>query len=229
MENFIGTITKIIDPDLYTIEVDIPSVNEKLKAFPMRGEVDEPRVGDVVFLRELDPLYHSYYLYEKLKENNFIGIRARGKVLRMSSEEISIGIFDSSDESWCDKNDGVDPTPTPTSWLKIDSSGNMDISLESNKSVIIKGGVQEEVTGNFSLKVDGDGTIECSGSCTIKVSGDVSLEASGSCTIDSPNVTITGGNFNMKGTAAPGAGPMNCLPVCVFSGCQHGSQSVSGT
>lgn len=49
MNTFIGVIAKVLDPDLYTIEVDIPGENERLSAFPFRGEVDEPRVGDVVF------------------------------------------------------------------------------------------------------------------------------------------------------------------------------------
>ena len=84
MNTFIGVIAKVLDPDLYTIEVDIPGENERLSAFPFRGEVDEPRVGDVVFLRELDPIYHSYYLYEKLKENDFIGIRARKTLFRLA-------------------------------------------------------------------------------------------------------------------------------------------------
>jgi hypothetical protein len=67
MDEFIGKIVKIVDPDLYKIEVDIPGYNKNLPAFPKRGEVDEPRIGDVVILKELDPNYKSYYLWEKAK------------------------------------------------------------------------------------------------------------------------------------------------------------------
>ena len=33
MNTFIGVIAKVLDPDLYTIEVDIPGENERLSAF----------------------------------------------------------------------------------------------------------------------------------------------------------------------------------------------------
>lgn len=150
MEYSIGTITKILDPDLYTVEVDIPGRNQELRAFPKRGEVDEPRVGDVVVLLELDPTYKSYYLYEKLKENNFIGIRSRGKMIKMTESELTIGIFDPASE-YNDKQE-KDTTPEPTSWIKIDKSGNINI----------------KAGGKLGLTVEGSAEIECKGSATIK-------------------------------------------------------------
>lgn len=213
-ELFIGKISKILDYDLYTIEVDIPGYNEALPAFPKRGEVDEPRAGDVVLLTELDPLYKSYYLWEKLKENNFIGIRARGKVLRMSEEEISLGVFDSSDESWYDKNDGIDHTPTPTSWIKVDKDGNIDIKAEGNQNVTI--------SGDCNITVNGNTKIESSGSCDIK--------ASGGCTIDSPNVKITGGILETSGSCIPtGTGGYCGISTCLFSGAPHVGDKISNT
>lgn len=150
MEYSIGTITKILDPDLYTVEVDIPGRNQELRAFPKRGEVDEPRVGDVVVLLELDPTYKSYYLYEKLKENNFIGIRSRGKMIKMTESELTIGIFDPASE-YNDKQE-KDTTPEPTSWIKIDKSGNINI----------------KAGGKLGLTIEGSAEIECKGSATIK-------------------------------------------------------------
>lgn len=150
MEYSIGTITKILDPDLYTVEVDIPGRNQELRAFPKRGEVDEPRVGDVVVLLELDPTYKSYYLYEKLKENNFIGIRSRGKMIKMTESELTIGIFDPASE-YSDKQE-KDTTPEPTSWIKIDKSGNINIKTD----------------GKLGLTVEGSAEVECKGSATIK-------------------------------------------------------------
>ena len=230
MKKNFGVIKKVIDPDLFTVEVDIPGENEALRAFPKRGEVDEPRVGDVVWLEEVDPLYHSYYLYEKLKENNFIGIRARGKVLRLSSDEISVGIFDPSNESWYDKQDGADPTPEPTSWIKLDKDGNIDINGEKNTTINIK--------GNVTINVDGDAKIDVKGNAETNVGGDSKLTVSGDTEIKSPNVKINsssqvqitgGGSFNMRGTASPSVnGPMNCLKMCVFSGAVHGSDTCTG-
>lgn len=139
MNTFFGVISSVLDQDLYTIEVDIPGENEKLKAFPKRGEVDEPRVGDVVYLTELDPLYHSYYLYEKLKENSFIGIRARGKIVKMNEDIIEIGIYDPTVE-WKDDNSGNDNTPEPTSYIKIDKDGGINIYSEGNINILTKDG-----------------------------------------------------------------------------------------
>lgn len=229
MKCYVGVISKIIDPDLYTIEVEIPEENIELKAFPIRGEVDEPRVGDVVFLRELDPIYHSYYLYEKLKENNFIGIRSRGKLMKITQDDITIGIFDPSDEAWYDKNDGADQTPESTSWIKIDSSGNININAEGDQKI--------NITGKSEITIGGDNKVDISGNCDITVSGNTKIEssgncdikASGSCTIDSPDVKITGGQLTTNGTVAPSSGPYNCLTACVFSGCVHQGNVVSST
>lgn len=228
-ELYVGKISKVLDLDLYTVEVDIPGYNEALPAFPKRGEVDEPRVGDVVILTELDPLYKSYYLWEKLKENNFIGIRARGKVLKMSADEISLGIFDPSDTAWYDKNDGADPTPESTSWIKIDKNGNIDINAEGDQKINITGKSEVTIGGDSKVDISGNCNITVSGNTKIESSGNCDIKASGNCTIDSPNATITGGTFNLKGTGVPGSGPMNCLTNCIFSGCIHGSAQATGT
>lgn len=146
METYIGVITKILDKDLYQVEVDIPERNKGLKAFPLRGEVDEPRVGDVVFLRELDPLYHSYYLYEKLKENNFIGIRARGKKIKITKKEIQIGVFNDNDD-WHDSTDPEDTgsmddmSPRPFAFISIDDKGNIKLK-GSSLTVEIEGDIK---------------------------------------------------------------------------------------
>lgn len=144
METFIGVITKVLDADLYQVEVDIPELNKGLKAFPLRGEVDEPRVGDVVFLRELDPLYHSYYLYEKLKENNYIGIRARGKKIKITKEAIEIGIYtDTGDQSF--DQGGKDETPECSAYIKLTKSGELIVKASKitvkADTVTARGGV----------------------------------------------------------------------------------------
>lgn len=223
MNFYIGVITKVLDPDLYTVEVDIPGENEKLNAFPMRGEVDEPRVGDVVFLRELDPLYHSYYLYEKLKENNFIGIRSRGKKIWMKEDFIQIGIIPpDSNEGWYDDNSGADQTPECTSWIKIDKEGNLEIEME--------GGGKVHITADHEVKIDGNWKVEVGGDAKIEVGGNCDIKAGGSCKVDCPDVTITGGKLTVNGAVSPGSGmPFNCIPNCVFSGISHGNSIVNGT
>ena len=167
MEVYIGVITKILDPDLYQVEVDIPERGKGFKAFPLRGEVDEPRVGDVVVLRELDPDYHSYFLYERLKENKFIGIRARGKKIKITEDFIEIGIYEDND-SWNDRvplekqdmteeekirvleveKEGGDPSPSSEAHIRLKKNGDIEIytptTLTINGGQIkIKGGTLE--------------------------------------------------------------------------------------
>jgi hypothetical protein len=150
----------------------------------------------VVVLLELDPTYKSYYLYEKLKENNFIGIRSRGKMIKMTESELTIGIFDPASE-YNDKQE-KDTTPEPTSWIKIDKSGNINIKTD----------------GKLGLTIEGSAEIECKGSATIKA----------------PNVKITGGKLETKGTAGTDmSGPFNCIPTCPFTGAPHSGSIVSGT
>ncbi len=224
---FFGKIVEILDPDLYTVLVDIPGYNKKLPAFPKRGEVDEPRVGDVVFLKEVDPDYKSYYLYEKIKENSFIGIRTRGKQIKFSADFIRLGIHD-VDAEYCDKKK-EDATPEPTSWIKVDSSGNLEIEMEGAGKV--------HITADDEVKIDGNLKVEIGGNAEIKVSGNANIEVSGNTEVKSPNikvdgaqVEITGGMLKTKGTAAPDMqGPYCGLKNCIFSGAPHSSSIVSGT
>ena len=51
---YLGKIREIKDRLTYEIRVDIAGVVEDKPAFPLRGEVDEPKVGDYVILRNID-------------------------------------------------------------------------------------------------------------------------------------------------------------------------------
>lgn len=172
MEHYIGTITKILDPNLYTVEVDIPGCNQELKAFPKRGEVDEPRIGDVVVLHEFDPIYKSYYIYEKLKENDFIGIRSRGKLIKMTETDLTIGIFDAGAEY---HDTDKDNTPEPTSWIKIDKDGNIDIKTDGKMGVVINGTAKIECSGDATIKAPSvkitGGKLETTGKSNTDMSG----------------------------------------------------------
>ena len=50
-KNYIGTITGVVDKSRYVIEVNVPDVYEKVKAYPLLF-LDEPRPGKEVFLFE---------------------------------------------------------------------------------------------------------------------------------------------------------------------------------
>lgn len=110
---YTGTIVEVLDKVLYEIKVDIPGIKSGVKAFPFRGEVDEPRVGDFVFLKCLDPVFQSYYLYQKIKENDYIGFRSNGKMVDITPDYIRVAIFDPGTE-YNDPNNN--PRPEPTDW-----------------------------------------------------------------------------------------------------------------
>lgn len=234
-EIIIGTIVELIDDDVYTkdlyvVKVDIPGQNKNLYAFPKRSEIDEPRVGEAVLLTEIDPIWHSYYIYEKIKENDFIGIRSRGKVIKFHEDEITIGIDSAMDDSWYDDNTGADPTPESTSWIKIQKDGTIDINsevdlkinIDGNSEVTIGGDSKVDISGNSDITVSGDCNIKVSGNTKIESSGNCDIKASGNCTVNSPNTKLTGGNVTVGGTAAPsGKGSWCSLPACIFSGAVH--------
>lgn len=241
---FAGTIVEILDPVLYEIKVDIPGVIEGVKAFPVRGEIDEPRVGDFVVLLSLDPVYHSYYLYKKIKENDFIGFRSNGKMIDVTPEAITIGIFDQAGE-YSDK-EGEVYRPEITDWIKIDSEGNMDINMRTNSTINIAGGSTINITGKSTVNIESDSNVTISGNSTVDVSGDNTITAgsnvslsisgnadisvSGNTTLDSPTVTITGGTLKVTGTSSTSMdGPFNCIPTCPFSGAPHSGSTVTGT
>ena len=172
-----------------------------------------------------------------MKENNFIGIRSRGKVMKITADEIKIGIFDPEDSGWYDKNDGADPTPETTSWLKIDKGGNIEIEAEGNQKIHITGNSETTIDGDHKLTVGGNSTIEVSGNCDVKASGNMNCEASGNMTVKGSNVKvegsmvqITGGTLQVNGTAAPmGSGPFCGIPSCLFTSAPHVSTTVSST
>lgn len=216
---YTGTVVEIIDPVLYEILVDIPGIIQGVKAYPTRGELDEPKVGDFVLLRSLDPTFQSYYLWTKLKENDFIGFRSNGKMVDITPDYVKVCIFDPTTEY----NDlGEEYRPEPTDWIKLDKDGNLEISLRANSNITIAGTKTE--------KVEGDQTEEYTSNLNIKVGGNVSMEVSGNTELNCPNVTVTGGTFNMKGQSSTDmSGPFNCIPTCPFSGAPHSGSKVSGT
>lgn len=201
---YTGTIIEILDPVLYEIKVDIPGVIQGVKAFPFRGEVDEPKVGDFVLLKCLDPIFQSYYLYQKIKENDFIGFRSNGKIVDITPDYIQLGIFDPSLE-YTDTGD-KNYRPEVTDWIKLDKDGNLDINLRSNSKIIISGNSNIEITGNSNIDVTGNTTLKSS------------------------KVKITGGVLEVSGfSSSDMGGPFNCIPTCPFSGAPHSGKTVTGT
>ena len=219
-----GTIVEIVDKVLYEIKVDIPGLKTGVTAYPMRGEVDEPRVGDFVFLKCLDPVFQSYYLYHKIKENDFIGFRSNGKMVDITPDYIQVAIFNPSDEEWNDfsENTSTDELgrevggyrPEVTDWIRLDKDGNLDIYLRNNARIEISGNKTMHVVGNMDITVDGDTNITVEGSTTI-TSPDVVIKGPGILTCKGVTVPdVEGGPFcAFKVAPPPGTGMVSGYKV----------------
>lgn len=221
---YIGTITYVENDPLGLLQKDklyheavvsVPGVFENVLAFPSRPNLDEPKVGDLVIVCSWDPVYNSYCTYEKLKENDFVGFRAHGKMVQIDNDKIVMGVFDESTEY---KDDEI-PDTSKIAHLEMDKDGN--ITVHAAKNITVNGDADCTITikGNNTVKIEGNSEIEVEGNLNAKVSGNGDLNISGSTKLTSPDVTITGGQLTVQGKATPnGLGPFLCTKNCIFSG-----------
>lgn len=211
---FIGTVVAIEDnPKLKNsreyqeIIVDIPGVIQGVKAFPEMNELDEPKIGDQVLLLSLDPLYNSYFIYRKLKENDFIGFRASGKMVDITPDYITVGVFKEdltdygNDEHW----DGNKIKSNHIAEITIDNQGNitveaakdngddgnLNVYLKGDTDITIKGGNKIEIEKDSEIKISGKSDVKTSGDYIIKCDSNVKIEATSNCDIKAnSNCTI---------------------------------------
>lgn len=212
LDLYLGSVHEVKDRVTYEITADIPGVAQEVRAYPYsRGEMDEPVEGNLIYLLSIDPVYHSVFLYTKAKENDFIGIRSNGKLIDITPDYITIGVYDTSTTS----PDDTRPDPSK-SYLKMDSSGNIEIMA----------------TGNEKIEINGDAEVKISGNVKVEVSGDANINVSGKTTIDSPEVNITGGKLttpNGGNAVANGMGGFCGVKNCIFSGVPHVTNEISNT
>lgn len=219
---YTGTVVGIDEEnkELWKITVDIPGVIKGVPALPVRNQLDEPKVGDFVLLRCLDDHFGSLYLWEKLKEDTFIGFRAAGKEVNITPDFITVGIYDIETE-YTD-----DVIPEPTTYVKIDKEGNIEIKAgnelgDGKITIIATGDISIETTeGNLTQKVKGNVTQEIEGTTSITCK-DVTIESKS-------DVEIKGGcTVIMDGTVTPGSTGGFCgLPACAFSGAPHAGKEI---
>lgn len=231
---YIGTITyveedplELLDKDklFHEVLVSVPGVFEFVKAYPSRNQLDEPKVGDLVIVCAWDPTFNSYCTYEKLKENDFVGFRAHGKMVHIDHDKITVGVFDEETEY----KDEEAPDVSKLAHIEMDKEGN--ITVHAAKNITVNGDADCTITikGNNTVKIDGNSSLEVGGNLSAKVSGSADINVSGSTKLTSPDVTITGGKINIRGQATPDMnGPFCALKNCVFSGApQSGSMSTT--
>ncbi len=149
----------------FIILADIPGIAEDVKAFPTKDNLDEPKVGDQVLLTSYDSFYHSYFTYRKLKENDFIGFRAAGKMIDITPDKITIGVFDESNDSY---KDNERPDCSKYCSIEMDKDGNITIHAQNNLTINIDGDASINVKGNSDTIVQGDCNIVSKSKMTIQ-------------------------------------------------------------
>ena len=182
---FLGVVTKILgDTEAerleYRIEADIPGVIKGVNAFPRRDVLDEPKVGDAVILMSLDPEYNSYYLYWKLKENDFTGFRACGKEFSVTPDHILIEVYDKKTEYEDQEEIG---NSAMISSIEMKDSGEIIMTNKTGTKVTI------EENGNMKVNTAGH-------NMTINLGG-------GTITLGNGHLVLNGGHLNGNPLLAP--------------------------
>jgi hypothetical protein len=194
-------------PEFHEAVCDIPGVVSGIKAFPKSNGADEPRIGDPVLLCSFDPTYNSYFVYEVLKESDFIGFRASGKMVDLTPGAITIGVFDQN----ADFSRGVRPDCSALAHVTISDAGAIDIHAASD----------------ITVQADANITINCSGNASVTISGNCDLNVSGNCNVKAGGTLETDGGTwkTTNGVAVPsGNGPFCGIPYCPFTGAPQSGQ-----
>ena len=177
IEFFLGTVKeRVVDDENNTtkedfiILADIPGIAEGVKAFPTKDNLDEPKVGDQVLLTSYDSFYHSYFTYRKLKENDFIGFRAAGKMIDITPDKITIGVFDESNDTYKD-----DERPDCSNHCSIEMDKDGNITVHSKGDITVNVDKKEGENGNLNINVEADCNITSKGKVTIKGAPEIEL------------------------------------------------------
>ena len=142
---YLGVVSKVLED--FRIKADIPGIILGVNAFPLRGDCDEPKVNDPVILLGLDPDFNSYYLYWKLKENDFTGFRAYGKEISIEEKKLVIRSYTGENSK-----DGEHEPGEENSKIELDDKGNITIIANKDANVEIKNNAN--ITVGNEAKID---------------------------------------------------------------------------
>ena len=160
---YLGVVASIDKNDKFKIKADIPGVILGIDAYPLRGNWDEPKENDPIILLGLDPEFNSYYLYWKLKENDFTGFRAYGKEISIEEEKLVIRSYTGENS----KDEEHEPGEEVAK-IQIDDKGNL---VASNKT-----GAEIKITDEGDIKTSSPNGIS---TITIKSDGNIEIETLG--------------------------------------------------
>lgn len=186
---YLGKIREVKDRLTYEIRIDIPGVVEDKPAFPLRGEVDEPKVGDYVILRDIDHVFGSMYLYSKLKEDDYIGFRSNGKNVTITPDYIEMSVYKRNGDQ-----DAHDDFGNNYTKVKLYDSGDIEIIAGNG--------------GKMNVLVEGSATIESYDTMTV-TSPEIIIKGPG--TLKAKGVVVPsaeGGPFCAVKVAPPPGTPL---------------------
>lgn len=202
---YLGKIAKILNRVTYQVEVTIDGIVENKYAIPFsRGEMDEPKVGDDVMLRNIDPLYGSMYLYEKLKEDKFIGFRSNGKAVEITPDYIEVTVYPRDPD---DSSDGIEVQSAHDGFEDVGQSPWFTrFKLLRNGNVILS--VGKDKPGTLTINTYKDTIINTKEKTHINSGSEVVINA--------PKMQL------LKAKAVPKqSGSLCCIPVCPMTGQPH--------
>lgn len=215
---YLGVVKEYSGEFDFKITADIPGVISGVNAFPIRGDCDEPKPGDPIILLGLDPLYNSYFLYWKLKENDFTGFRVKGRQISFQESGIRISIDEpESSEGEGEEEEGGNSKESDAKVLDGEVS-RIDLDTEGNIEVINKSGAFMKLDSDGNLEfnngneakitLDSEGNIEANNGQTGKLSitsdGVVRAETAETSSIEldgqgNINIEIRSGTVKLKG------------------------------
>lgn len=217
-KTYVGVISSIpaSGKDNYEVRVDIPSIGVKgAKAVPDSSSViDEPQVGNVVQLSQMNPTINSTYTYKVFKNSSHSGIRSRGNNFTMTEEGVTLGIS-TGWKQWTqdadlpcdayitfDKSGGITiASVNPELQGKIKIIGNADVELFTNGCININGNSNINVIGKGDVNIfssDSNINISSEGTCSISSNSDVDIVAKKNINLTADNIDITGNSISIS-------------------------------
>lgn len=158
---YLGVVSEVLgdtpeQKQEYKILADIPGVVKGVTAYPRRDTLDEPRPGDPIILLSLDPDFGSYYLYWKLKEDDFTGFRSAGKEIYLTPDEIVARVYEDGEYER-----GTHEPGEEVASIRINKEGKIVMKNKANTSVTVDGNGNVNVsTAGHNMNINlGGGTI----------------------------------------------------------------------
>lgn len=191
------------DKEWHEILVDVPGIIQGVHAFPFRDELDEPKINDKVLILDVDPLYHSYFLYRKVKEDGFIGFRSSGKMVSITPDDITIGIFkpdaDYKEDEVPDCNPKDDGSGDGFAYVKLTKDGDIDIKTKGFCKINIAGKESDDSKKGCIVTINESSEVNIKGESTVNINGESKINVDENVTVTSKKTaTINGGNSQAK-------------------------------